>query len=781
MHTSSSTSTRHGTRSWIAALITLQGLACSEEPQAVDLKAQRAELNETIWADERLAQEYEQTLVALWDSLLDIERKDERERAPELFAALEFDEITLGAPRAVDALKHGIEIFEFSEPLALLDREAWGAFVHELATDQITLIQSEWHHAQFEPATSDAPARSKVSIVLHLIDASEDRRIAIDGSLGVEWSARRDEKGNPIAANIDATGLRMMTRSGPAAFERVLSVSPKRRGRPVGVHPVLIYDVDQDGLSDIILVNSARILRNEGRGKFRNEGLVAHPYALTESGVVADMNGDAHPDFMSTRLRGDIVLYTGDAQGRFFDEPTSIKVPGEPLKQPSVLSVGDVDGDGDLDLWVAQYKLAYREGQFPSPFYDANDGYPAYLLLNDGHGNFTDVTEEAGLAPKRFRRTYTSTFVDFDGDADLDLLVVSDFSGIDIYRNDGSGHFEDISDAIGADRHLFGMSATFGDFNLDGRLDFFVAGMSSTTARRLEALNLNRDDRPDIRDMRMRMAWGNRMYLASNGGWVEPEFKQQVARTGWTWGTSSLDFDNDGDIDIFAGNGHQSGESTNDYCTNFWCHDIFDGKSEPTAELSALFEDAMQDFTEGKQSWDGYQKNHLLMNRDGKGFINVAFLLGVADQFDTRSALSEDLDADGLVDLVVVEDHGAKGQKLHVYRNRLQSENGWVGVRLVEEGGGISPVGAAIVVRTPDREYVQNVLTGETLMGQHSTTLHFGLGRAERIESIEVRWINGSTRTLDNPDMNRYHSILSRNASDAHSAPAESAPEADRD
>jgi hypothetical protein len=168
------------------------------------------------------------------------------------------------------------------------------------------------------------------------------------------------------------------------------------------------------------------------------------------------------------------------------------------------------------------------------------------------------------------------------------------------------------------------------------------------------------------------------------------------------------------------------------------------------------------------------------MNRDGTGFINVAFLLGVADQFDTRSALSEDLDADGLVDLIVVEDNGAKGQKLHVYRNRLQSENSWVGVRLVEEGGGISPVGAAIVVRTPDRKYVQNVLTGETLMGQHSTTLHFGLGRAEKIESIEVRWINGSTRTLDDPEMNRYHSIFSRNASDVHSATAESTPEADR-
>jgi hypothetical protein len=304
------------TRVFLAVLTIAHILACSEEPPAIDLKAQRAQLNETTWANERLAQEHEQTLVALWDALLENERKDARELAPDIFAALEFEEITLGAARSVDMLKHDIEVFEFAEPLTLLDRAAWGAFVHKLAADQITLSQSEWHHARFEPATAKSPARSEVSIVLHLIDESEGRRIAIDGSLLVEWSGRRDENNNPIAAKIDATGLRMMARSGPAAFERILTVSPKRRGRPVGVHPVLVYDVDQDGLSDIILVNSARILRNEGNGEFRNEGLVAHPYALTESGVIADMNGDAHPDFMSTRLRGDIVLYSDQRSGR---------------------------------------------------------------------------------------------------------------------------------------------------------------------------------------------------------------------------------------------------------------------------------------------------------------------------------------------------------------------------------------------------------------------------------------------------------------------------------
>ena len=188
-----------------------------------------------------------------------------------------------------------------------------------------------------------------------------------------------------------------------------------------------------------------------------------------------------------------------------------------------------MDGDGDLDVWLAQYKPPYVSGQMPTPYYDANDGYPAYLLLNDGAGGFSPATEAAGLAEKRFRRTYASSFVDLDGDDDLDLLVVSDFAGVDLYHNDGSGHFVDANETLRANRHLFGMSAAFGDYDLDGRLDFFVAGMASTTAQRLEALGLGRGDRPEMQEMRMSMAFGNRMFLAEDGGWREPEFRDEVA------------------------------------------------------------------------------------------------------------------------------------------------------------------------------------------------------------------------------------------------------------
>ncbi len=161
------------------------------------------------------------------------------------------------------------------------------------------------------------------------------------------------------------------------------------------------------------------------------------------------------------------------------------------------------------------------------------------------------------------------------------------------------------------------------------------------------------------------------------------------------------------------------------------------------------------------------------MNHGGLGFTNVAFLLGVADEFDSRSAVSGDLDRDGRVDLVVVEILGGEGEKLHIYRNQLETENHWIGVELREEGGGLSPVGAKVGVQTADRTRVARVMTGETVMGQHSTTLHFGLGAETRVEAIEVHWVSGASRRVPDPAIDRYHRIRGRELNSLDRASAE--------
>jgi hypothetical protein len=753
-----------------AALLFALLSGCSENstslPESIeDWVEHRQRLEETVWADEIQAQQYEQTLIALWDALLRVDDNAAPGAKAQILAGVDFDVLTLGTPQPTATLDHGINVFELRPPHTTLRRDDWAEFVERFSSAGYRLVQSEWHHARFFPPTGESPARSQVAIALHLTEGNDSRRIIVEGELAIRWSDRRDDRGNPVPALIEATTLRLLVRSGRTAFEKAVRFELPTRDGLSGVHPILLYDLNEDGLLDLAMLGAGRILWNRGGGRFQRTPLVDHPYQLTETGVIADMNGDSHPDLLSTRARGDLVLYLGDAEGRFPDEPSSTPRFEQPLRGPSSLTVGDIDGDGDLDVWLAQYKPPYRGGQMPSPYYDANDGFPAYLLLNDGQGNFSFGTAAAGLEAKRWRRTYASSFVDLDDDGDLDLLVISDFSGIDLYHNDGRGHFVDANDTLRADRHLFGMSAAFADYDLDGRLDFFVAGMESTTARRLTAMGLGRSEFPDMQAMRMRMAFGNRMYLAGNDGWEEPDFSAQVARTGWTWGTTAFDFDNDRDPDLFAANGHISGRSAKDFCVNFWCHDIYDGTSESNEGLGLLMGERMKVLNARTESWNGHQKNRLLMNLEGGGFVDVAFLLGVADSFDSRSAVSGDFDLDGRVDLAVVEDLGLKGERLHVYRNRLETGNHWIGIRLLEEGSGISPVGATATVRTAEQTHVGQVVTGETIMGQHPTTLHFGLGSSTRVESIEVRWTNGMTRIVHDPKIDRVHRIEAANRS----------------
>ena len=181
-----------------------------------------------------------------------------------------------------------------------------------------------------------------------------------------------------------------------------------------------------------------------------------------------------------------------------------------------------------------------------------NDGFRAFLLENDGQGVFRDITDSAGLTTKRRRRTYSGSLVDLDDDRDLDLVVVSDFSGVDVYTNDGSGKFTDVTDERIDKRHAFGMSLSIADYNLDAKIDFFMTGMSSTTARRLHQMGLGRKGFDQHQASRPEMGYGNRMYLANGSNFQQAAFNNQVARTGWSWGSTSFDFDNDGDRESFC-------------------------------------------------------------------------------------------------------------------------------------------------------------------------------------------------------------------------------------
>jgi hypothetical protein len=331
---------------------------------------------------------------------------------------------------------------------------------------------------------------------------------------------------------------------------------------------------------------------------------------------------------------------------------------------------------------------------------------------------------------------------------------------VDVYENDGEGLFREVTTTWIDEPHNFGMSHVIDDFDGDGAMDFFVTGMGSTTARRLDALGLGPPDRPKHNRMRGIMGYGNRMYLSRGGCFVEPSFRDQVARTGWSWGVTSFDFDNDGDRDIYVGNGHISGSSAQDYCSVFWRHDIYAGGSAPDAVLAQVFSDAHRQFGQ-TGSWNGFEHNCLLMNNAGRGFDEIGFLMGVAYEFDTRGIVADDIDADGLVDLLIVQRPVGRPAILHVVRNRVAEPGNWIGVRLTDEPH-LATQGARVAVVAGMRTQVRQVVSGDSFNGQHAATIHWGLGRIDQVDRIEVRWPDGTVRALRQPSINTYHDVRGR-------------------
>ncbi|MBI1899986.1 MAG: CRTAC1 family protein [Planctomycetia bacterium] len=379
-------------------------------------------------------------------------------------------------------------------------------------------------------------------------------------------------------------------------------------------------------------------------------------------------------------------------------------------------------------------------------------------MQNDGQGRFTDVTAASGLDAKRNRRTFSASLIDLNGDGSLDLVTVNDFSGMDVYSNDGRGKFTDVTDSWLDERHAFGMSHTIGDYDRDGRLDLYMIGMSSTTARRLDAMGLKRTDSPAEHKMRAAMGYGNRMYLAGGKGYRQAPFNDQVARTGWSWGSATLDWDNDGDRDIFVGNGHISRGTAKDYCTRFWCHDIYFNTPRPDPELKRFVQDVVADEMQS-MSWNGYEHDCLLLNEGGRGFRDVGFLLGVGFEFDSRNVAAQDLDLDGRVDLIVAEKRLSDGPLLHILQNTAPYKRHWIGVVLRDYGKGRSPLGAQVAARTASARHVGVVVAGDSFQSQHAPVVHFGLGEESQVEELEVRWPDGAVSRLANPTVDRYHRI----------------------
>lgn len=723
--------------------------------QAAAIERRERLVDQTIWRKEMEAQEYGRIIENFWDVLNAATNKWE------VVETLSFAEMNLGEARLKETLPHGIERWlpgKVSETRHVVSYNNWRDQLGKWKAAGWAIMQCEFRHNAFDPQTDDIAAKSKFHFSVHLTNAVP-ARATVEGSLFIKWNLRATNE-PPTIGRIDASQLTVMFRAGPPALAEIFSETFDPPPLTGAIEPLLIYDLDGDGIPEIALPSLNRLYRKRG------EIYEAEPFCSTArlpilNGLFADIDCDGVADFLYATFDG-LFLLKGSPAGQFPTEPRTLTANGQNFLGRPAVTCADIDGDGDLDIFVGQYKGPFKGGSMPTPYYDANDGFPSYLFLNDGAGNLRDATIEFGLGAKRLRRVYAASFVDLNADGALDLMVTSDFAGVDCYLNDSRGKFTDVTPSLLNEPHLFGMGHAFGDFNNDGRLDFYITGMQSATAERLEHLGLNRPNSKFDTAMRSRMIYGSRMYLQNDkGDFSAGAAGDSVARSGWSWGVGAADFDNDGSLDLYVVNGMESMGSVRDYDREFWLHDIFVGDSRDKEFESLYFDIKSMKRRVASESYGGYEKNRLYLNRGGTNFTDVAHLLGVAIENDCRNLVAADLDGDGRIDLALTTEHAmpAHKEKLRVFRNALAEHGQWIAISFREETGRLSPIGAQVLLSAHGLKKIATIVTGDSFRSQHPATVYFGLGEVAKIDAVEIRWPGGAVTRLAGPQVNQAHVV----------------------
>lgn len=477
-------------------------------------------------------------------------------------------------------------------------------------------------------------------------------------------------------------------------------------------------DYDGDGVLDLYFVNGCyleglsdpkspekgkravdRLFRGKGDGTFEDvtekAGVGDPRYGM---GVVAaDYDGDGDTDIYVTNY-GRNTLYQNRGDGTFEDVTEKAGV------GCGLWSVGavffDYDGDGDLDLFVGNY-LEFdpdvrgardRRGEFPGPL--SYKGQRDFLYRNDGAGTFEEVAEAAGVA--RDGRAMGVISADFDGDGDVDLYVANDAMENFLYENVGGGKFSEIGLASGTAFSADGSSSAsmggeFADFDGDGLLDLFV---------------------PDIRHNNLYRNLGDRAF-------EDVTVQTGVARVCLphsAWGGGFLDFDNDGDLDLFLANGSEFGVG---------------------AEENLLLEQVRG--PDGRRSF---------RKADGGPGLAVKDL--------ARGCAVGDYDSDGDLDVVVL----CLDRPSRLLRNEVGNKNRWLKVRLRGTKSNRDGIGARVTVRAGDLTLVEERKSAASYISQNDPRLHFGLGSRTKVDEVTVRWPSGRSQRLAGVALDRILDIV---------------------
>lgn len=719
------------------------------------LESEESEATSRFWDSEQTAQRLGRTIESWWDGI------NAASNRMEFVASLPLGNVRIPVWGTSAELPHDIRLLTPTASGLDLDAPAWARRIQTLDTAGWRIETLEARQVAYTPGSNGAPGHSTFRLSVHLVQTAPIHRASLEGEVDVHWLSGESTSNPPGVEQVDARRLRLLIRPGPPPFTRWLEHRLEPSRNAIAADPLLVRDLDDNGHPEIVLPGVRELLELGPDRTFVPRRILGSQQGLPYTALLTDLDGDGSIDLVSVQHEG-LVLSSRSDGGRFNGSGRIVWRPPTAFAHAMTLTAGDIDRDGDIDLFLGQYKAPYVDGSMPTPCDDARDGHNGYLLLNDGKGSFTDASNRSGLGSKLRRRTYSGSFCDLDADGWLDLALVSDFAGVDLFRNRGDGRFEDRTSDWLPDPRGLGMGHAICDFNADGHLDLLMIGMNSPTVDRLEHLGLWRPHPGFTREGRRALTRGNRLWLGKGGkpGFETSTLGKGLAASGWSWGCTAADVDNDGWPDVAIVNGMESRDSVRDIEPEFWLHDIYvaDSRDNPVAHL--YFRSKIER-TQGRgQSYGGYEKNRLYLNQSGQEFLEVGHLMGVALEEDTRNIVGADFDADGRIDLAVVsfDRWPSPRQTLRIFRNEVPQNGRWVGVHL--RGSEAAVMGATIHLETRGGRAQRTVVSGDSHRSQHPTTVHFGIGPDDvELYRIGVRWADGSVVNLEQPKAGIYHEI----------------------
>lgn len=492
------------------------------------------------------------------------------------------------------------------------------------------------------------------------------------------------------------------------------------------------FDFDNDRDQDLIFINSQRwpwadqnessiatmkLYANDGSGNFTDvTSLAGLDISLYGMGVACgDFDADGWVDLFISCLGEDRLLRNDE--GKFVDVTEQAGVGGEPESWSTSSGWFDYDRDGDLDLFVAHYVVWSRDFDLSQEFTILGN-IPAYgrpqnfegtfpsLYRNDGRGKFIDVSDSAGLrvlnpaTQTPLAKSLGVVFEDFDTDEDLDIFVSNDTVQNFLFVNQGDGRFVEMATLAGVAFDLQG--AARGAMGIDTshfRNDPTIGVAIGNFANEMTALYVTRDNNLQFYDE-----------AVSNG--LGSNTRMQLS-----FSVLFFDADLDGRLDLLQTNGHLE-EQIN------------------KVQASQTYEQAPQLF------WNSGPENEtefvaLPANKTGDDFLKP--LVG-------RGAAYADIDNDGDLDLVLT----ATGQPARLIRNDQQLNHHWLRVKLTGNGQNLAGIGATITMSTKGRQQFRTVSPTRGYLSQMELPVTFGLGDADLVERLTIRWPDGTEQILEN-------------------------------